>query len=229
MPGSIGEHHLQERHGTTARARAFYDHQVLDHLNDEMQAFVRRMDMVFVATADGSGAADCSFRGGPAGFVHVVDARTLLYPEYRGNGVLASLGNIVENDHVGLLFVDFSDRVGLHVNGHARIVEQEVPASIAAVPDAVRAELRTGGRKPERWVGVDVVEAYIHCSKHIPRMDRHPDGHRTWGSDDPVRQAGDYFRAKHSPRPWVDGPVGPPAVPAGAGAPAGAPGRQLAS
>ena len=218
MPGSIGEHHLQERYGTTARARGFYDHQVLDHLNDEMRAFVRRMDMVFIATADGSGEADCSFRSGPAGFVHVVGARTLLYPEYRGNGVMGSLGNIVENHHIGLLFVDFSARIGLHVNGHARIVEsQELLATSAALPDTVLAALlASGGRRPERWVGVDVVEAYIHCSKHIPRMDRHSDDRRAWGTDDPVRKGGDFFRAKHSPRPWVDSPV--PVTPVQAGA-----------
>ena len=220
MPGSIGEHHLQERHGTTARARGFYDHQVLDHLNDEMQAFVRRMEMVFVATADGGGEADCSFRSGPAGFVRVVDARALLYPEYRGNGVMGSLGNIVENEHVGLLFVDFSACIGLHVNGHARILEnRELLTSSGAVPDAALAEvLSCGGRAPERWVGVDVVEAYIHCSKHIPRMARCPDDGRARGAEGPVRTGGDFFRAKHSPRPWVDGPV--PAVVAGAEAPA---------
>ena len=78
--------------------------------------------------------------------------------------------------------------------------------------DAVLAgPLAAGGRTPERWVGVVVVEAYIHCSKHIPRMERHPDDRRAGGSDDPVRAGGDFFRAKHSPRPWVDGPVGMPA------------------
>ncbi len=58
MPGSIGEHLLQERYGTASRARGFYEHQVLDHLNDRMQAFVARMEMVFIATADHVGEAD---------------------------------------------------------------------------------------------------------------------------------------------------------------------------
>ena len=91
MPGSIGEHRLQQRYGTVPRARGFYDHQVLDHLNGHMQTFIGRMEMAFVATADGSGEADCSFRAGPPGFVRALGERTLVYPEYRGNGVMASL------------------------------------------------------------------------------------------------------------------------------------------
>src|SRR5947209_19992092 len=75
MPGSIGEHLLQLRHGTVSRARGFYEHQMLDHLNDGMQAFIGRMEMVFIATADRSGEADCSLRAGPPGFVGVLDER----------------------------------------------------------------------------------------------------------------------------------------------------------
>jgi hypothetical protein len=130
---------------------------------------------------------------------------------------MASLGNIVENAHIGLLFIDFTgDAIGLHVNGRATIVEDdEVPAG-AASPGAVTASSSAGGgRRPERWVRVDVVEAYIHCSKHIPRMVERSDVARAWGTDDAVRKGGDYFRAKHSPRPWVDGT--PVAVPTPAG------------
>src|ERR687886_2824326 len=136
MPGSIGEHHLQAQFGTPARARGFYDHQMLDHLNERMQEFVGRMEMVFIATADGSGEADCSFRAGPPGFVCVLDERTLVYPEYRGNGVMGSLGNIAENGHVGLLFIDFcGDAIGLHVNGRASIVESTDLLMQRTVPD----------------------------------------------------------------------------------------------
>jgi predicted pyridoxine 5'-phosphate oxidase superfamily flavin-nucleotide-binding protein len=213
MPGSIGEHALQERYGTTNRARGFYDHQVLDHLNEHMQTFVNRMEMVFIATADGAGETDCSFRAGPPGFVCVLDERTLAYPEYRGNGVMASLGNIAENGHIGLLFVDFcGDAIGLHVNGRASIIENEALLDRPELPDAVLEGLfQDGGRRPERWIGVDVVEAYIHCSKHIPQLVKRSDVRQAWGTDDVVRKGGDYFKAKHSPRPWVDGPAAVPA------------------
>ena len=56
----------------------------------------------------------------------MLDERTVAYPEYRGNGVMASLGNLSENPHLGILFVDFTgDKIGLHVNGRARIIENE--------------------------------------------------------------------------------------------------------
>ena len=96
---------------------------MLDHLNQRMRDFLVRQEMMFVATADARGECDCTFRAGPPGFVQVLDGRSLAWPEYRGNGVLASVGNISENAHVGLLFLDFfRDVIGLHVNGHAKIV-----------------------------------------------------------------------------------------------------------
>ena len=123
-PGSGGEHTLQRRYGSQDRARRFYRQQLLDRLNEQMVAFIGRQEMVWIATADGHGECDCSFRAGPPGFVQVLDAWTLRYPEYRGNGVMASLGNILENPHVGLVFLDFDrERIGLHINGTARIVE----------------------------------------------------------------------------------------------------------
>lgn len=207
MPGSIGEHILQLRHGTVSRARGFYEHQMLDHLNDCMQAFIGRMEMVFIATADRSGEADCSLRAGPPGFVGVLDERTLVYPEYRGNGVMASLGNLAENGHIGLLFLDFcGDAIGLHVNGQAATVEDADLPARTELPDLVRDALHVeGGRQPERWVQVDVVEAYIHCSKHIPRLVKRCEVTPAGNTNDVARKGGDYFKAKHSPRPWVDG------------------------
>src|SRR5712691_1411807 len=135
--GSEGERQLQEQHDTGGRAQSFYRNQVLDHLNDAMRAFIARQEMVFVATADAKGNADCSFRAGPAGFVHILGERALAYPEYRGNGVMASLGNLTENRHIGLLFVDFTmAKIGLHVNGSARVVEND---ELARDPEAAAA------------------------------------------------------------------------------------------
>ncbi|SFP31901.1 hypothetical protein SAMN05660464_2763 [Geodermatophilus dictyosporus] len=206
MPGSTGEHRLQERFATTARARTFYDHQVFDRLDDRMRASVEEREMVFVPTADAGGEADCTFRAGPPGFVCVLDERTLLLPEYRGNGVMASLGNITENGHVGLLFVDLCESgVGLHVNGRAAVVESAALRARPGLPPRVLDALAVeGGRRVDRWVHVDVVEAYIHCAKHVPRMVRRADAPQAWGTDDPVRKGGDHFRAEHEPRPWVD-------------------------
>lgn len=62
-----------------------------------MQAFVTAVAMAWIATASAAGECDCSFRAGPAGFIRVVDGHTITWPEYRGNGVMASAGNLLEN------------------------------------------------------------------------------------------------------------------------------------
>ncbi|TVL92620.1 pyridoxamine 5'-phosphate oxidase family protein [Streptomyces sp. SAJ15] len=219
-PGSEGERALQQRLDTTARADRFYDEQVLDRLNSRMREFIARQEMFFLATADRRGECDNTFRAGPPGFLRVFDDRTLAYPEYRGNGVLASLGNIEENPHVGLLLVDFvRDRIGLHVNGRARLLDDaELRAERPGVPvDPVP------GRRAVIWVEITVEEAYVHCSKHIPRLRRADpprprgavdregdpvgrsgraapgetdgDRERDWGTDDHRRKGGDFFGA----------------------------------
>jgi len=194
LPGSDGEHVVQERWDAVDRARTFYDRQMLDHLNEGMREFLARQDMVFVATADARGECDNSFRAGEPGFVVPLDERTLVYPELRGNGVYATLGNLAENPHIALMFVDFfEDLVGLHVNGRAAVVEhEELLADERVTVPLLEMLTRQGGRRPERWVMVSVEEAYIHCSKHIPRLvktDRQVD----WGTDDAKRKGGDYF------------------------------------
>jgi len=205
MPGSQGEHRLQKEYGTRQRAAAFYETQLLDHLNEAMRQFIAEREMVFVSTADADGDCDCTFRAGPKGFVHVLDDQTLAYPEYRGNGVMASLGNLVENEHIGMFFVDFfRDAIGLHVNGQARIIEHEQMLGRPDLSRRMRQDLAVqGGRRPERWVLVEVEEAYIHCSKHIPLLKKR-DKEIDWGTDDACKKGGDYFQARK--RTSIDAP-----------------------
>jgi uncharacterized protein len=166
-----------------------------------MVDFVRRMEMMFIATSDATGDCDASLRAGPPGFLRVLDDRTLAYPEYRGNGVMASLGNLSENPRVGLLMIDFvDDLIGLHVNGRAQVLDND--SFSARYPGEADRE-STPGRRAERWVVVDVTEAYIHCRKHIPRMQRLPQK-RAWGTDDPARKGGDYFGARTAANPPAD-------------------------
>ncbi|MBF6413198.1 pyridoxamine 5'-phosphate oxidase family protein [Nocardia cyriacigeorgica] len=192
MRGSDGEHELQERHGTQDRARRFYDDQVRDRLNEQMIDFVGRMDMAFIATADANGECDASFRAGEPGFLHVIDAQTIAYPEYRGNGVLASLGNINTNPHIGILLIDFMrDLIGLHINGSARIVDDlALRTWVPGLPSSRR------GREAQLWVVVDVEEAYIHCRKHIPHLVPATREQREWGTDSVRAKGGDYFGVK---------------------------------
>ncbi|SNY49074.1 pyridoxamine 5'-phosphate oxidase family protein [Paractinoplanes atraurantiacus] len=176
-----GERQLQDTLGTRERADAFTERQTLHRLNDRMREFIGRQEMMFLATADAGGGCDSTFRAGPAGFVRVLDDEHLSWPEFKGNGVMASLGNITGNGHVGILFVDFQDVIGLHVNGTAEIVED--PGDQGDVPPGLRAQV---------WVVARVQEAYIHCAKHIPRMMRVP---RQRGRDAAAEQPkkSDYF------------------------------------
>lgn len=192
-----GEQQAQARYGTTRRAATFDANQRLDHLNAAMEEFIARQDMVSIATADSAGRCDCSFRAGEPGFVHVLDSKTLAYPEYRGNGVLASVGNVLENPHIGMIFLDYCQTtIGLHVNGRARVVEARDMLVLPHLPaPLLEAAQCKGGRRPEAWIVIDVEEAYIHCSKHVPLMKR-LDKQIAWGTDDDIVKGGDFFKVK---------------------------------
>jgi hypothetical protein len=210
-PGSRGEHVLQQRYGSEERASRFYENQFSDRLTPRMVEFIARMEMAFIATSDAGGECDCSFRAGTAGFLRVLDERTVAYPEYRGNGVMASLGNILENPHIGVFMVDFThDLVGLHVNGAAEIV---TPARMQELDHGLPEQAAHSGRQPAQWVLIKVAEAYIHCSKHIPLLV--PQSRvRHWGTDNPRYKGGDYFGAVAQKRGGLD--VGVPPTPPGA-------------
>lgn len=190
--GSAGEHHLQQQLGTADRAARFYDQQVHPHLTPEMRDFIGRQAMVFLATADSHGECDASFRAGPPGFVQVLDAQTLAYPEFRGNGVMASAGNMIENPHLGMLFVDFAHHhIGLHVNGVAHLYhDSDLRRIRPGLPTDV-----APGRGPEMWVHLTIEEAYIHCSKYIPHLEPAP---RPAGRDAARPKDSDYFTKPHA-------------------------------
>lgn len=193
---TAGEQRAQSRFGTTQRASAFYRQQVCPELNDVMQTFIREQEFVFIATADAQGTADSSFRAGPPGFIHILSSTRVAYPEYRGNGVLASVGNILENPNIGMMFIDFfKGTIGLHVNGAAKVIEndyfvEEARETNLLLNDAIFTEVR----EPECWVIVDVKEAYIHCSKHIPLLEK-KDKQIHWGTDDAQAKRGNFFQS----------------------------------
>ncbi len=195
LPGSDGEHALQIKYDSRDRALSFYAHQVLNFLSPLMRDFILQQEFMFVATANRHGDCDCSSRFGEPGFINVLGDRHVLYPEYRGNGVFAGLGNISENPHIGLLILDlYRDSIGLHINGKARIIESDALALLAdKLPQRVLVELgKKGNRRPSRWVMVEVEEAFIQCSKNIPhvkKLDRAIDP----GTDSAQVKKSDYF------------------------------------
>ena len=193
--GSEGERILQKKIGTENKASKFYDKQMLDYLNPYMRKFILKQEMVFIATADSKGECDCSFRAGKQGFVRVLNEKTLLCPEYRGNGVMASMGNILENPHIGMTFIDFFENtIGLHVNGKAKIVENDELLADKTL-DGVANSIQEEGTAPERWILITVEEAYIHCSKHIPHLKK-LDKKIHWGTDKETHKGGDFFKAE---------------------------------
>ncbi len=120
------------RKSSQTRAEAFDREQVLGYLNEATEVFIRRMEIVFVATADVSGPCDGSIRERPPGFTHVWDSRrTLAYPEDCGHGVAASHRQPFGKRTCRLLFADVLERSGgLHMNRHVSLVSSETALSL---------------------------------------------------------------------------------------------------
>ena len=121
-----GSRRLQDRFDTRRLADRIDEKLVArGTIDDDDRAFIERCDMVFVATADADGRPNCSYKGGDPGFVRVLDERTIALPSYDGNGMYLSMGNLLVNPHVGLLFINFEERKRLRLNGVASISEDD--------------------------------------------------------------------------------------------------------
>ena len=116
-----GSRTLQDRFDTRRLADRLEQVTIRHAFTDEDRAFIGRAPMFFLATADADGRPDCSYKGGLPGFVQVVDAQTLVFPSYDGNGQFRSLGNMLLNPQVGMLFIDFEATKRIRVNGVATI------------------------------------------------------------------------------------------------------------
>jgi uncharacterized protein len=132
---------------------------IADRLNHLTRQFIERSSFVLVGTAHPERGLDVSPKGDPAGFVRVLDDRTLLLPDRPGNRLADSLTNLLADDRIALLFLIPGIGDTFRVNGHAAITDD---AELLA-PSAVE------GRAPRLGLLVEVVEAYTHCSKSIIR------------------------------------------------------------
>jgi uncharacterized protein len=147
---------LQRRFDTERLADRIEQRLVHNRLSDEDRAFLASIDMFFLATADAAGRPNCSYKGGDPGFVRTPDDRTLLFPNYDGNGMYLSMGNTLENASVGLLFIDFTRQKRLRVNGEACIV---------AASDVIPAY-----QEAQFVVRVTVREVFPNCPRYIHKM-----------------------------------------------------------
>ena len=123
---------------------------------EEFHARLETAPFFFLATSDDKGNCDCSFKGGGKGLIRVISCTQIAFPDFAGNGAFMSIGNILLNPHVGLLFIDFSDGSRLRVNGRASIHEEGDVMDLFAKAKCV--------------IVVDIEQVVPNCSKHIPRL-----------------------------------------------------------
>jgi predicted pyridoxine 5'-phosphate oxidase superfamily flavin-nucleotide-binding protein len=116
---------LQDRFDTRRLADRLDEHLGRSAFTAEDRAFIDSRTMFFLASADAQGRPDCSYKGGAAGFVRVTGASELAFPSYDGNGMFRSLGNVLVNPAVGLLFIDVESPRRLRVNGRASIADDD--------------------------------------------------------------------------------------------------------
>ena len=152
-----GNRELQDAFGSRALADRLADKLAHDRFTEADAAFIAAQTFFFLATADAEGRSDCSFKGGSPGFARVLAPDLLVFPDYDGNGMFKSLGNIVANPHVGLLFIVMGERPArLRVNGRAEVVADD--PRMAGFPGA------------QLLVRVTPTDIFPNCPRYIPRM-----------------------------------------------------------
>jgi predicted pyridoxine 5'-phosphate oxidase superfamily flavin-nucleotide-binding protein len=128
--------------------------------------------MFFLATADADGWPDCSYKGGRPGFVRVIAENTLAFPSYDGNGMFKSLGNVLSNAKVGLLFIDFEKPRRLRVNGIASIgFDDPLLASFEGAQLIVRVQAQHIFPNCPRYVHrmkFEEISDYAPAPAHVP-------------------------------------------------------------
>ncbi len=146
---------LQDRFQSRQLADLVEQVAVHAEIGDDDRAFIESRDMFFLATVDERGFPTSSYKGGDPGFVRVVDAGTLAFPSYDGNGMFYSMGNIATQPKIGMLFVDFETPHRLRLHGTAT-----VDANDPLMMDYTEADL---------IVRVKVEEIFVNCPRYVHR------------------------------------------------------------
>jgi uncharacterized protein len=165
---------------------------IADRLNPLTRQFVERSPFAVVATGRPDGGLDVSPRGDPAGFVRILDERTLLLPDRPGNKLADSLTNLLADDRIAILFLIPGVNDTFRVNGRARIVDDPVLLADSAVE----------GKVPQLGVLVEVEEAYTQCPKALLRSELwNPERHIERSE---LPSSGDILRSTADPELDVD-------------------------
>jgi predicted pyridoxine 5'-phosphate oxidase superfamily flavin-nucleotide-binding protein len=154
-----GSRALQDRFDTRRLADRLHDMFRSRWTLEDVRPAIESASMFFLATADREGRPQCSYKGGAPGFVHILAPTELCFPNYDGNGMYLSLGNIVDNPHVQLLFIDFEQPGRVRVSGRATLSDD--PALVGRYPGAQLA------------VHVDVDDVFPNCPRYIHRAEGH--------------------------------------------------------
>ena len=134
---------------------------IVDHLNPLTRRFIEVSPFLCIATSAPDGRCDVSPRGDPAGFVRILDDRTLLIPDRPGNRIADTLRNILANPHVGLVFLIPGVGDSFRVNGRASVIDDPELLAASAID----------GRAPRLGILIEIEEAYTQCSKALIRSD----------------------------------------------------------
>ena len=148
-----GSRSLQDRFDTRRIADRLEEKTVRDTIDEDDRAFIEARDMFFIATADAEGRPQSSYKGGDPGFVRVLDERTIAFPNYDGNGMYLTAGNMLVNPNVGLLFIDFEGRKRMRLNGVASVDEND--PLLAEYPEA------------QFVIRVRATEVFPNCPRYI--------------------------------------------------------------
>ena len=144
---------LQDQFDTRRLADRLAEVKVHDRFTPQDREFLAQVDMLFLATVDDAGQPTCSYKGGDPGFVTIVDDRTLAFPNYDGNGMYLSMGNVDATHRVGLLFIDFERQRRMRVDGTAELRHDD--PLVAAYPGA------------QFVVRVQAERIYPNCPRYI--------------------------------------------------------------
>jgi predicted pyridoxine 5'-phosphate oxidase superfamily flavin-nucleotide-binding protein len=152
-----GNRELQACFGSIALADRLLEKTHHTGFTEADKAFIESQPFFFLATSDAEGQPDCSFKGGAPGFVKVLAPDLLVYPDYDGNGMFKSLGNVRSNPHVGLLFIAMTERPKrLRVLGTAEL----------AFDDPLLADFAGG----QLLVRVRPTHVFPNCPRYIPDL-----------------------------------------------------------
>ena len=153
----------QTRHGSRAAyARLERDGGFETEIGDDLAAFVAAQRSAFLATASAAGQPYVQHRGGPPGFLQVLDPHTIAFADFAGNRQFISLGNLAENPKVHLFLIDYQHRQRIKIWGEARVIEDDPSLLARLTPAGYRA-------KPERAIVLRVTAWDANCPQHIPQ------------------------------------------------------------